>query len=131
MSTSTPLRQTRQRLAVKAALADSDDFLSAQQLHDVLRQRGEKVGLTTVYRALQGLADAGEVDVLITDEGESRYRQCSPHHHHHLVCRECGRTVEISGADVEAWATAVARENGFTDITHTVEVFGVCADCRA
>lgn len=122
-------RQTRQRTAVKAALDSRDDFMSAQQLHDLLRHQGESVGLTTVYRSLQGLAEAGEVDLLVTDDGETVYRRCSPEHHHHLVCRSCGRTVEITGPAVETWADAVAREHGFTDISHTLEVFGLCGDC--
>jgi Fur family ferric uptake transcriptional regulator len=123
------VRSTRQRAAVAAALDDADDFLSAQQLHDLLRLRGEKVGLTTVYRTIQAMADAGEVDPLITDDGETRYRKCSPTHHHHLVCRNCGATVEIAGPAVESWAEAVAREHGFTDVHHTLEVFGLCREC--
>ncbi len=126
-----PARQTRQRTAVKAALDGRDDFMSAQQLHDLLRHQGASVGLTTVYRSLQGLAEAGEVDLLVTDDGETVYRRCSPEHHHHLVCRSCGRTVEITGPAVESWADAVAREHGFTEISHTLEVFGLCADCDA
>lgn len=76
--------------------------------------------MTNVYRTLQVLADAGGVDVLRTDEGESVYRQCSAGHHHHLVCRTCGRTVEVAGPAVERWADQVAAEHGFTDVRHTV-----------
>lgn len=129
--TTPPVRQTRQRSAVRAALEGRDEFVSAQQLHDVLRHEGESVGLTTVYRSLQALADAGEVDLLVTDDGETVYRRCSPEHHHHLVCRSCGRTVEIAGPAVETWADAIAREHGFTEISHTLELFGLCADCTA
>ncbi len=79
-------RSTRQRAAVAAALDEVDEFRSAQELHDVLKHRGDSVGLTTVYRTLQSLADAGEVDVLRTTEGEAVYRRCSTgDHHHHLV----------------------------------------------
>ena len=124
------MRPTRQRTAVAAALASVEGFTSAQALHEVLRARGEAVGLTTVYRSLQALADAGEVDALRTDDGEVVYRRCvGDEHHHHLVCRSCGRTVEVSGPAVESWAEAVARENGFRDVTHTLEVFGTCASC--
>jgi Fur family ferric uptake transcriptional regulator len=126
--TSTP-RATRQRAAVSTVLDNLDDFRSAQDIHDVLRHRGDPVGLSTVYRTLQALADAGEVDVLRTDDGESVYRRCSTGHHHHLVCRSCGRTVEVEGAAVERWATRTAAEHGFTDVTHTLEVFGTCAAC--
>jgi Fur family ferric uptake transcriptional regulator len=124
-------RQTRQRAAVRAALESRSDFMSAQQLHDLLRQQGEAVGLTTVYRTLQALADAGEVDQLQTDDGEAAYRRCSPEHHHHLVCRTCGRTEEIAAHAVESWADAVAREHGYTEISHTVELFGRCGDCSS
>lgn len=125
-------RATRQRAAVAAALAEAGGFLSAQQLHEQLRAMGDRVGLTTVYRTLQALADAGEVDVLRTAQGEARYRRCRlTGHHHHLVCRRCGRAVEVEGPDIEAWAKAVARRHKFTDVNHVAEVFGICADCRA
>ena len=127
--TTTPRKPTRQRAAVAAALDAVTDFRSAQELHDLLKQRGENVGLTTVYRTLQSLAEAGEVDVLRTDDGESIYRRCSDGHHHHLVCRVCGRAVEVEGPAVERWADKVAAEHGFTDVSHTVEIFGRCADC--
>jgi Fur family ferric uptake transcriptional regulator len=111
-------------------LERAEEFQSAQDIHDALRHAGEKVGLATVYRTLQGMAEAGEVDVLQSAGGEVVYRQCSPHHHHHLVCRNCGRTVEIAGAAVEKWAQRMASEHDFADVTHTVELFGLCAECR-
>ncbi|MGZ4614126.1 MAG: Fur family transcriptional regulator [Actinomycetes bacterium] len=123
------VRSTRQRAAVSAVLDELDDFRSAQDLHAMLRQRGEGIGLTTVYRTLQALSDAGEIDVLRTDDGEAVYRRCSTGHHHHLVCRGCGRTVEVEGPAVERWADRVATENGFVDVSHTLEVFGTCATC--
>lgn len=122
-------RATKQRAAVAKLLDQLDDFRSAQEIHEQLRQRGEGIGLTTVYRTLQSLADAGEVDVLRTDSGEAIYRHCSSHHHHHLVCRVCGRTVEVEGPTVESWARRVADEHGFSEVSHTVEIFGTCADC--
>ena len=75
------------------------------------------------------MAASGLVDTLRTDNGESVYRRCSAHHHHHLVCRGCGTTVEMQGSTAEKWAADVAREHGFTDVTHTIEIFGVCAGC--
>jgi Fur family ferric uptake transcriptional regulator len=126
------MRPTRQRTAVAEALARLDGFTSAQALHDALRHEGASVGLTTVYRHLQALADAGEVDVLRTDDGESVYRRCvGEDHHHHLVCRGCGATVEVTGPAVEAWAEAVAGEHGYTDVSHTLEVFGTCRSCAS
>ena len=126
---SIPQRQTKQRTAVADLLTDLDDFRSAQQIHDELRGRGESIGLTTVYRALQSLADAGEVDSITSDDGEAVYRKCSNVHHHHLVCRQCGKTVEITGPTVERWADEVASTHGFTEVSHTMELFGLCAQC--
>lgn len=125
------VRATRQRAAVSALLENLDDFRSAQELHDELRKRGEGIGLTTVYRTLQSMSAAGVVDTLRTDTGESVYRRCSTDHHHHLVCRSCGATVEVQGRQVEAWAAAVAAEHGFRDVSHTIEIFGTCANCVA
>lgn len=128
--TGAPVRSTRQRAAIAALLETVEDFRSAQELHDELRARGENIGLTTVYRTLQSMADAGLLDTLRTDTGESVYRRCSEHHHHHLVCRDCGATVEVGDREVETWAAQVAAQHGFTDVSHTIEIFGTCGDCR-
>jgi Fur family ferric uptake transcriptional regulator len=123
------VRSTRQRSAIVDLLDNTEEFRSAQDLHDELRKRGEGIGLTTVYRTLQSLAEVGSVDVLRTDSGESLFRRCSSGHHHHLVCRHCGFTVEVDGPEVERWSHEVAESNGFVDVSHTVEIFGNCRDC--
>ncbi|HWG98807.1 MAG TPA: Fur family transcriptional regulator [Pilimelia sp.] len=125
----TAVRNTRQRSAVSTLLAQVDGFHSAQELHAMLRANGERVGLTTVYRTLQSLADAGEVDVMRPPGGEHLYRRCSEGHHHHLVCRGCGRTVEVAGPAVETWADRVAARHGYVDVSHTLEIFGTCPSC--
>lgn len=127
------VRSTRQGELVRAELAADDAFRSAQSVFSSLRLKDAAVGLSTVYRHLQALTDAGDADTLQTPEGEVLYRLCgqSTRHHHHLVCRICGRTVEIEGRGVERWADQVAAENGFTDVDHTVELLGVCDPCAA
>lgn len=120
---------TRRRTAVSETLKRSEGFRSAQEIYAEMRAAGDPIGLTTVYRALQQLADHGEVDVLRSGDGEASYRSCSVGHHHHLVCRACGRTVEVAGPAVERWADRVAAQHGFADVTHTLEVFGTCASC--
>ncbi|MBO0842827.1 MAG: transcriptional repressor [Nocardioides sp.] len=124
------LRPTKQRLAVAETLASCDGFHSAQQIHELLADRGDTVGLATVYRTLAALAEAGEVDMMRTEDGEAIYRRCSDTHHHHLVCRACGKTVEVEGPAVERWTTRIAESEGFTDVSHTLEIFGTCTDCR-
>lgn len=123
------MRSTRQRSAISDLMDESKGFRSAQDLHAELRDRGNAIGLTTVYRTLQSMADAGAVDVLRTDSGESIFRKCSDSHHHHLVCRGCGFTVEVEEPGVESWAHRAAGAHGFTEVTHAVELFGLCAEC--
>jgi Fur family transcriptional regulator, ferric uptake regulator len=123
-------RTTPQRQAVLEALTGVDDFRSAQEVHDLLSSRGPRIGLATVYRTLALYADHGLVDVLRREDGEATYRRCSDTHHHHLVCRSCGTTVEVEGRAVETWTSSIATEHGFSDPSHTLEIVGTCADCR-
>ena len=125
------VRSTRQRSAISALLDESKGFRSAQDLHAELRERGDAIGLTTVYRTLQSMSDAGAVDVLRTDSGELIFRKCSDSHHHHLVCRACGFTVEVEEPGVEVWAHRAGEAHGFSEVSHTVELFGLCAGCAA
>lgn len=123
-------RATRQKAAVDRALDRIPDFVSAQELHARLQEDGERISLATVYRTLQQQHQDGLVDALRREDGESVYRRCEAEgHHHHLVCRVCWSTVEVTNPPVEAWAAAVAAEHGFVDAQHTVEITGVCAQC--
>lgn len=132
MTTAKPARQTKQRAAVIDALQAMPRFASAQELHAALRSAGDGTGLTTVYRHLQVLVAEGVVDVLRADDGEARYRICADTgHHHHLVCRTCGDSVEVDGPAVETWADRIAAKHGYTDVQHTLEIFGTCADCAS
>ena len=125
-------RTTRQRTAVLGVLDELDQFRSAQDIHAELARRGESVGLSTVYRCLAALSTGGDVDTLLRDDGETLYRRCrGDTHHHHLVCRSCGATVEVEGPAVESWADQLAAAHGFDEVSHTLEIFGRCATCRA
>jgi Fur family transcriptional regulator, ferric uptake regulator len=125
-------RSTRQKRALATLMAESPNFRSAQDLFTELRIRGERVGLTTIYNQLAALADANQVDVVRTETGETLYRRCATGgHHHHLLCRVCARTVEIEGPEVERWAAQVAKQHAFVDVSHTVEIEGICAECVA
>ncbi|GAA5035932.1 Fur family transcriptional regulator [Microbacterium fluvii] len=123
-------RNTWQRERVREALADAPGFVSAQTLHATLRDENTGIGLATVYRTLSGLAAAGAADSLQSPEGEALYRACATSgHHHHLICRSCGRAVEIEATEVEQWAKTVAATHGFTAAEHVVDIFGLCSDC--
>ena len=125
-----PRHATRQGEAIGEVLDEVAEFRTAQDIHAELRRRGHRVGLTTVYRHLSLLADGGAVDVSRSPSGETIYRRCAAEsHHHHLICRHCGKTVEFEGPEVERWAESVARAARFHDVSHTVEVFGTCDRC--
>jgi Fur family transcriptional regulator, ferric uptake regulator len=122
---------TKAQRAVLRALEGHTGFLSAQDIHAGLRERGEPVGLTSVYRALQSLADDGSVDAVRTASGELTYRRCvTDAHHHHLVCSSCGATVEVEAPELEEWVARVARSHGYAVAGHTLEVSGMCRRCR-
>jgi Fur family ferric uptake transcriptional regulator len=121
-------RQTRQKDAVLHALGQAQGFVSAQQLHRQLTQHGSVIGLATVYRTLNTLVADGLADSLV-NAGESLFRDCSKDHHHHLICNGCGIAVEIEAEQAEAWASKVAKDHGFTQVTHTIDIFGLCREC--
>lgn len=130
MAQPAPQRQTRQRQAVGEVLAGLEEFRTAQELHDLLREQGHSIGLATVYRNLQAMADAGEVDMVRTPDGQAAYRLCHDDaHHHHLICRNCGKTVEVEFGDFEAMVSALAKQYGFHDVAHEIELFGLCDAC--
>ena len=125
-----PSRRSSQRAAVADALENVDGFRSAQELHNELRRSGQRVGLATVYRALQSFVASGEVDSVLNEDGEAIYRRCdSEAHHHHLVCRSCGLSIELPSDEVEKWATKLARRHRFTSVVHVAELFGLCRAC--
>lgn len=122
-------RNTWQKTAVLEQLSNTAEFVSAQELHQKISQSGKKLGLTTVYRALTEMVEQGMADSLSISDGEMRYRICTPEHHHHLICRVCGKTVEFDMPGFEELALQVAKANGFTELSHEIELFGVCKDC--
>jgi Fur family ferric uptake transcriptional regulator len=125
-------RHTRQRAAVTAVMDELDDFRSARQIHALLHERGHDVGLATVYRTLHAMEQRGECDVLRADGGDTAvYRRCTRQaHHHHLVCRGCGRALEVDGPQIERWVREMAEVSGFSDVSHSIELFGTCRSCR-
>ncbi|MGH8960154.1 MAG: Fur family transcriptional regulator [Jatrophihabitantaceae bacterium] len=131
MGSSIRTRHTTQADLVQNVLREATGFASAQDIYARLRADGRSIGLSTVYRHLQALAQQGAADMIATPGGEMTYRYCQAQgtHHHHVVCRRCGRAEEVAGRAVERWASAIAEKYGYTDVDHTVEVFGICSTC--
>ncbi|CAM5608404.1 Fur family transcriptional regulator [Streptomyces aurantiogriseus] len=132
MSDPTPKqRPTRQRSALVEALANCQDFISAQDLHARMTEDGTRIGLTTVYRALRDLEAADTVDVAQAGAGERLYRwRPAGRHRHYLICRACGSSRPVDSEVVEEWAGRIAADSGFAAVEHTVELTGVCIGCQ-
>ncbi|MEY9863895.1 Fur family ferric uptake transcriptional regulator [Catenulispora sp. GAS73] len=122
---------TRQRQAVLDALSEHGEFITVQDLHHAMRTAGHQVGLSTVYRALNALVDVHAADTFRDAAGVQHYRtRTTAEHQHYLVCRSCGSSVPITSQRIERWADDTARELGFADVAHVIELSGICADCQ-
>lgn len=125
------VRPTRQRLELLTELANEPNDATAQELWRRLRARQQSsVGLATVYRTLAVLRERQVVDTLAHHGTELCYRLCSSTHHHHLVCRDCHRVVELDECELGEWIGRLATKHGFTALDHSLEVEGICSDCR-
>lgn len=122
---------TRQRQAVLEALSQHGEFITVQDLHQVMSQAGHRVGLTTVYRTLNALVEAEAADTFRDPAGVQHFRiRLTPQHQHYLVCRSCRTSVPITSQAIEAWADDTAAELGFAEVAHVIELSGICAACQ-
>jgi len=124
-------RNTAQRREVIGVLGRVQGFVSAQDLHELIIKDGGQISLATVYTQLRKLVESKDVDIVMTDRGESLYRRCVVDvHHHHLACRNCGATIEVDAPQLEKWASEIATKNGFKDLRHVIELNGICQKCQ-
>jgi Fur family ferric uptake transcriptional regulator len=123
---------TRQKKILNL-LRDQEAFLSSQEIHKLLQQQGESVGLATVYRQLEALTVSHVVDSIINLKGEKLYRHCgqADSHHHHIICRICGNATELDSPEVENLAKLIAKRYDYKEVTHSLELFGICSSCSA
>ncbi len=125
-------RNTVQRREIIETLEGVRGFISAQELHGLIVRRGGRIALATVYAQLRKLVDSGEIDVVMTDRGESLFRRCDVDvHHHHLACRLCGATVDVDTPELERWTAQLASRHGYSELRHVLELNGLCPTCQS
>ena len=125
------LRSTDARRKIVEVALDADDHFTAEALLDRIRARGHRVSRASVYRTLALLCEGGFVESREFQRGQLMYEvMVGQHHHDHLICTSCERIVEFENAEIEALQESVARSYGFTLESHSLRLFGVCADCR-
>jgi Fur family ferric uptake transcriptional regulator len=120
------------RRVVVEFLGAQECCVSAQELHDALRGGGARVGLASVYRALEGLDELGLVQRVDLGDGVSRFERADPRgeHHHHLVCGDCGKIEPFEDPALEKAIAGIAGGRGYDVAAHDVVLRGACGDCR-
>lgn len=123
-------RITRPRQAVIRALLEDGAHARPAEVHARARQYYASVGLVTVYRTLDLLSDLGFVRRIHTEDGCHGYATASHGHHHHLICRNCGATVQFEGCDLALFLERVGRDTGYSVEDHLLELIGLCQACQ-
>lgn len=126
------LRAGGARQAVIEHLATQACCLSAQEIHEGLRRTGTRVGVASVYRALDTLASLGLAHRVDLGDGSQRYEAAQPdgHHHHHLVCDTCGAVEQFEDGQLERALARVTADRGYAMTGHDLVIHGACGDCR-
>jgi Fur family ferric uptake transcriptional regulator len=125
------LKVTRQRQEIAESFLKAGRHLSAEELYGRIHQMYPEVGLSTVYRTLKILVDAGLASPREFGDGITRYEPRSEQDHHdHLICVRCGAIIEFENQKIEALQKEVAELNRFTVIRHRLELYGYCDKCR-
>ena len=125
------LKHTGQRDAILRAFLDTRDHLSTDELFRLVRRKDERIGFTTVYRTLKLLAECGLASEVAFNDGIARYEhQYNRRNHHHMVCTECGGSVEFFSNDIERIEREIGRKHKYLTTRHTFQIYGVCDNCR-
>ena len=122
-------RMTPQRMMILAAIADTDDHISAEEIYTQVVARYPNVNISTIYRTLELLKRLGMVAETDLGEGRVRYHPAEKSNHHHLVCRECGATIDLDKPLLAPLKDALLREYNFiADLRH-LAILGRCINC--
>ena len=124
------MRASSVQVAILRVLSgDAPAHLSAHEIYERIRANLPAVNPSTVYRALERMAKAGEISVSDMGTGAAVYEILQEGIHHHLVCQNCGRVVTLEHGEVQAFFDAVERSHDFRIATNHLVLFGLCADC--
>jgi Fur family ferric uptake transcriptional regulator len=125
-------RVTGPRLALVALIDEQDGHFTAAELMDQARGRRIRVGRATVFRTLDLLTEIEALERLDLPSGEHAYVACEPEqHHHHVVCRRCGRSAEVADSGLQSVVQKIGRKSGYRIDSHRLELYGLCPQCRA
>jgi Fur family ferric uptake transcriptional regulator len=125
------LKQTEQRNTILRTFLETREHLSTDELHRLVKKKDPRIGFTTVYRTLKLLADCGLASEVAFHDGIARYEhQYNRRSHHHMVCTECGASVEFFSPEVGEVEQEIGRKHHYLTTRHTFQIYGVCEECR-
>jgi Fur family ferric uptake transcriptional regulator len=125
------LKQTGQRNAILRTFLETREHLSIDELHRLVRKTDPRIGFTTVYRTLKLLAGCGLASEVAFHDGIARYEhQYNRRSHHHMVCTECGASVEFFSEEVRELEQEIGRKHQYVTTRHTFQIYGTCEECR-
>ena len=125
------LKQTEQRNTILRTFLDTREHLSTDELHRLVKKKDARIGYTTVYRTLKLLADCGLASVVAFHDGIARFEhQYNRRSHHHMVCTECGSSVEFFSSGLEEPEQEIGRKYRYLTNRHTFQIYGICETCR-
>jgi Fur family ferric uptake transcriptional regulator len=125
------LKVTQQRESIAQVFLDSSHHLSAEELYRQIQETHPQVGLSTVYRTLKLLVEAGLASRREFGDGITRYEPVTrDEHHDHLICVNCGAIIEFENQKIEELQREVAQQHRFTVLRHKLELYGTCEKCR-
>ena len=125
------LKVTPHRESILENFVDHEGHRSVEDIHHSVRETDSRIGYTTVYRTMKLLAECGLAREIDLGDGITRYEHLFNHEHHdHMICMECGRSIEFYNSEIEKLQDAASGQLGFQVLDHRLEIYGVCAECR-
>lgn len=125
------LKQTEQRNTILRTFLETREHLSTDELHRLVKKKDPRIGYTTVYRTLKLLAECGLASVVAFHDGIARYEhQYNRRSHHHMVCTECGSSVEFFSSDLDELEREIGHKYHYQTTRHTFQIYGVCEACN-
>ena len=125
------LKRTSQRDLILDVFLRTEAHLSSEDLYRLVTKEDPTVGQTTVYRTLKLLTEAGLAREVRFGDGRAHYEHNYKHQHHdHMICMQCGKSIEFYDADIETLQDEASEHLGFKVLDHKLQIYGVCIDCR-
>ncbi len=127
------MKYTEQRAVILQILLNIDEHLNAEEVHSVVKEKypQHNIGIATIYRTLNFLEEVELISSISFGKDGKKYESNNKDQHHdHIICTSCGKIVEFFDEEIEQRQDKIALDNGFEITSHTMQIFGICKDCK-